>query len=99
MKNWMFEFVLIILLSAVSPLWATAQASTPADAIALEQQGKLPEAAQTWKAVTQRNPSDAGAFASMGVVLAKQQKYPEAASAYRTALRLNPALPGVQLNL
>src|SRR5207302_2811483 len=74
---------------------ALAQAPTPADAIALEQQGKLREAAQAWRAATERNPNDAGAFASLGVVLSKEQKYAEAAAAYRTALALNPKLPGV----
>ena len=49
------------------------------NAIALEQQGKS-EAAQVWRAVTARNPTDAAAFASLGVVLSKQQKYPEAAT-------------------
>jgi len=74
---------------------AIAQAPTPADAIALEQQGKLSEAAQAWKAVTERDPGDAAAFASLGVVLSKEQKYPEAAAAYRKALSLDPKLPGV----
>jgi tetratricopeptide (TPR) repeat protein len=81
------------------PVIAPGQAATPAQAIALEQQGKLPEAAAAWRAVTRQNPRDAAAFASLGVVLSKQQKYPEAASAYHKALALNPRLPGVQLNL
>src|SRR5438067_7041896 len=71
---------LILILLAVGQ--ALAQAPTPADAIALEQQGKLREAAQAWRAATERNPNDAGAFASLGVVLSKEQKYAEAAAAY-----------------
>ena len=77
----------------------SGQSSNPADAIALEQQGKLAEAAETWRAVIQKNPNDAAAYASLGVVLSKEQKYKEAASAYKKALALNPNLPGVQLNL
>lgn len=78
---------------------AWGQASTPAEAIALEQQGKLAEAAQAWRAVTNRNPKDAAAFASLGAVLSKEQKYKEAAYAYRRAIALNPTLSGIQLNL
>lgn len=46
--------------------------------------------AQAWFAITKRNPSDAAAFACLGVVLSKQQKYAEAAKAYRKAIALNP---------
>ena len=77
----------------------SAQASTPSDALALEQQGRLAEAARVWRAVILKNPHDAAAFASLGVVLSKQQQYQEAASAYARALALNSKLPGVQLNL
>ena len=80
-------------LSAQSPV------PSPAEAMALEQQGKLDEAAQAWQAVIRQNPRDASALASLGVVFAKQQKYSEAASAYKKALALNPKLPGIQLNL
>src|ERR1035437_4206871 len=100
MKNWKGELVLRALLSpAIFSILATAQVPTPADAIALEQQGKLSEAAQAWQAVTERSPHDAAAFASLGVVLSKEQRYSEATSAYRQALKLNPKLPGVELNL
>ncbi len=81
------------------PIAALAQGANPAQAVALEQQGKLAEAAEAWQAVTTANPRDGAAFASLGVVLAREQKYPEAAAAYRRALALNPKLPGLQLNL
>jgi len=68
----------LLLLSAL----AMPQTATPAKAIALEQQGKLEEAAQAWKAVTESNPRDAAAFASLGVVRSRQQKYLDAAVAY-----------------
>jgi tetratricopeptide (TPR) repeat protein len=67
--------------------------------MALQKQGKLAQAAQAWLAITQRNPNDAAAFASLGYVLSCEQKYPEAAAAYQKAIRLNPTLPGVELNL
>jgi tetratricopeptide (TPR) repeat protein len=76
-----------------------AQTQTPQDAITLEHQGKLDDAAHAWEAITRRNPHDAAAFASLGVVLSKQQKYAEAATAYKKALVLNPHLPGIPLNL
>ena len=99
MRNTKFELVLALLFPAIVCPGASAQAPTPADAMALERQGELPEAARAWRAVIQRDPTDAAAFASLGIVLSRQEKYPEAASAYRTALKLNPKLPGVELNL
>jgi tetratricopeptide (TPR) repeat protein len=96
MKNWKLQLVVIALLC---PAGAGAQASSPSEAMALEQQGKLDEAARVWKAVVERNPRDAGAFASLGVVFSKEKRYPEAASAYRKAIALDPGLPGIQLNL
>ncbi|HYL61243.1 MAG TPA: tetratricopeptide repeat protein, partial [Candidatus Methylomirabilis sp.] len=83
-------------------LWGTCASGqtvppTPAQAQALEQQGKLDEAARVWQAVVAQNPRDAAALASLGVVFSKQQKYPEAAAAYKKALALNPNLPGIQL--
>ena len=96
MKNWKLQLAAVALVLSGS---ARGQAPSPAQAIALEQQGKLAEAAQVWRAVTERNPKDAAAFASLGVVLSKEQKYPEAASAYKKAIALNSKLPGVQLNL
>ena len=65
-KNWKAELVFIALLSP-RIFSALAAAQSPADAIALEQQGKLPEAAQAWKNVTEHNPNDSAAFASLEV--------------------------------
>src|SRR5277367_3244774 len=76
-----------------------AQAPTPGAAIALQQQGRLPEAESAWKAWLKLHPDDAPAFASLGVVLSREEKYAEAAAAYRKALALDPKLPGMQLNL
>src|SRR5215831_12623562 len=91
--------LLLAVLGLLLPAWVEGQSASPAEAMALEQQGKLAEAAEAWIAVTERTPKDAAAFASLGVVLSKQQKYSEAAAAYRKAIALNPLLPGMQLNL
>src|SRR5271155_1399001 len=76
-----------------------ATVAGPAEAIALEQQGKLDEAVKVWQAVIERNTRNAAALASLGVDYSKQRKYAEAASTYRKALALDPQLPGIQLNL
>jgi tetratricopeptide (TPR) repeat protein len=91
------QFVTLCLLWICS--LANAQSPTPADAIALEQQGRLAEAEKAWTLIVQQNPRDAAALASLGVVLSKQEKYSDAAVAYRKALALNPKLPGIRLNL
>jgi tetratricopeptide (TPR) repeat protein len=88
-------FTIMLLLGA----FGLTQSQGPADAIALEQQGKFAESAQAWRQVIEKTPHDAGAYASLGVVLAKQAKYADAVMAYRKALAINPKLPGIQLNL
>src|SRR5678816_3904136 len=90
---------LVVLAVLLWPALASPQTATPAQAMALEQQGKLAEAAEAWRAVTGHNPQDAAAFASLGVVLARETQYKEAAAAYRKAIALNPRLPGIHLNL
>ncbi|HMH05368.1 MAG TPA: tetratricopeptide repeat protein, partial [Terriglobales bacterium] len=82
MKSWKSLLVLAALLPSA---FASPQTSGPAAAMALEQQGKLPEAVEAWRAVTEHNPQDVGAFASLGVALARETKYKEAAAAYRRA--------------
>ncbi len=87
-----------IAFALVSPLLVTAQTPTPSQALALEQEGKLAEAEQTWRQIAQANPQDAAAFASLGLALSKQGKYDQAVPAYKKAIALNPKLPGVHLN-
>ena len=100
MKNWRVELALTAVLSAgLSAGRVSAQTVSPADAQALQSQGKLAEATQAWRSIVGQHPNDSRAYASLGVVLSRQQKYQEAASAYRRALQLNPKLPGLQLNL
>src|SRR5580692_11738521 len=105
MKTWKWNLALAVIVSAAlfvgfaNGQAANQETASPEQAQALESQGKLPEAAEAWRSITRQNPSDAAAFASLGVVLARQEKYQEAASAYRQAIKLDPKLPGVQLDL
>jgi tetratricopeptide (TPR) repeat protein len=89
MLNRILRLVIIELLFSSH---GNSQSSTSAEALALEQHGKLEEAAIAWRSITQGNSKDAAAFASLGVVLAKQQKYREAITSYKKALALNPKL-------
>ncbi len=89
---------LALFFSAILVAAQTPKTPNPSDALALEQQGKLPEAEETWREVTQLNPHDGAAFASLGLVLSKQGKYQQAVPAYRKAVALDPKLPGLQLN-
>ena len=91
MKNRKSGWLAVLLLGAAT---LGAQTPSPADAVALEQRGKLPEAEQAWRGIVQQNPRDAGAFASLGLVLSKQGNYAQAATAYREALALSPSFAG-----
>jgi tetratricopeptide (TPR) repeat protein len=94
--------VALLLVPGVS--WSMAQtagvASATRDAaIAMEQQGKLPEAEAAWRAVLKAHPSSAEAYGHLGLLEARQEHYKEAVPLYRKALALNPAMPGLRLNL
>lgn len=97
----------LLLVAAICAGGATALAQTAGlresqdlqQARALDQQGRYAEAAPVWRAVTEHNPRDAAAFASLGLDLARLGKYPEAVPAYEKALKLNPHIPGLQLDL
>ena len=50
-------------LLAIALCWpanAGAQASSPSEALTLEQKGDLEHAARVWQALTEQNPRDAG---------------------------------------
>ncbi len=68
-------------------------------AIALEQQGKNPEAEAAWRLCMKANPSNPEPYAHLGLLEARQEHYKEAVPLYRKALALNPAFPGLRLNL
>lgn len=68
-------------------------------AIALQQQGKLEEAAAEYRALLKGKPDYAEAHANLGVVLARLGRYKEAVTAYETAYKLAPHLTPILLNL
>lgn len=84
--------------------WSAPQQTTDAlaqfnRAVALQQEGKLAEAAEVYRALLKEKPEYVEAQANFGVVLARLGKFEEAAAAYETALKLAPQLNQIQLNL
>ncbi|HKQ76914.1 MAG TPA: tetratricopeptide repeat protein [Blastocatellia bacterium] len=68
-------------------------------AVQLQQQGKLTEAADEYRAALKLKPDYAEAHANLGAVLARLGKYDEAVAAYESALKLAPHLTPILLNL
>ena len=68
-------------------------------ALALEQEGRNPEAEAAWRAVLKAHPSSPEAYAHLGLLEARQEHYTEAVPLYRKALALGPQIPGVRFNL
>lgn len=68
-------------------------------ALALEREGKVPEAEAGWRALLSSQPNDSEAYAHLGLLEARQEHYKEALVLYRKALSLNPKIPGLRLNL
>lgn len=68
-------------------------------AVQLQQQGKLTEAADEYRALLKIKPDYAEAQANLGVVLAQLGKYDEAITAYESARKLAPHLTPILLNL
>ena len=68
-------------------------------AVELQQQGKLNEAADEYRAALKLKPDYAEAHANLGAVLARLGKYDEAVAAYESALKLAPHLTPILLNL
>src|SRR5437870_13842023 len=89
----------LLAVTLVLSVSAIAQTDDPSEAQSLEKAGKFAEAAAAWRSVTQHDPRNAAAWASLGLVLSRLQEYSEAADAYRNALSRNSRLPGLQLNL
>jgi len=83
--------LLAVVAALLLPVSVSSQTASPAAAMALEQQGKLSEAVEAWRAVTEHNPRDAGAFAGLGVALARETRYKDAEAAYRDCLGSEPA--------
>lgn len=97
------SLILVFVIALSAPGLGAQQAPEPAAqfnrAVALQQQGKLEEAAAEYRALLKLKPDYAEAHANLGVVLARLNHYDGAAASYETALRLNPKLTPILLNL
>ena len=85
-----------------APSQARAEAALSPEvrqALTLEQQGQIAEAAAAWRAVVKAEPRNGQAYAHLGLLEARQQHYAEAIASYRKALTLEPAMPQLRLNL
>jgi tetratricopeptide (TPR) repeat protein len=69
------------------------------NALALEQQGKNPEAEAAWRAYLKGRPSSPEPYAHLGLLEARQEHYKQAIPLYRKALLIDPATPSVRRDL
>ena len=88
---------------AIAVVQSSAQAPSVnqqrATALELEQNGQIVEAETAWRSVLRVHPSDAEAYAHLGLIEARQEQYAAAVPLYRKALALNPGMSGVRLDL
>ena len=89
---------------ALSAARSTGQAPTGAAsqrqmALALEQQGKNPEAEAAWRLYLKDHPSSPEPYAHLGLLEARLEHFKEAVPLYRKALALGPAIPTLRMNL
>jgi tetratricopeptide (TPR) repeat protein len=78
---------------------ALGQGDLRQTAARLQQEGRVAEAEAAWRAVLEKQPSDAEAYANLGILEARQEHYKAAVRNYRKALDLNPDMPGLRLDL
>jgi tetratricopeptide (TPR) repeat protein len=91
--NWLLVGVALLSSFYASSLARAQGQPSPASAETLAQ------AEKHWRSVVQKEPNNAAAFATLGVVFSQEHKYDDAIRAYKRALSLDPKLPGLQLNL
>jgi len=68
-------------------------------ALSLQQQGKVAEAEEAWRAYLKTHPDNPEPYAQLGLLEARQEHYKEAVPLYRKALQMKPNVPGLRLNL
>jgi tetratricopeptide (TPR) repeat protein len=68
-------------------------------AIALHQQGKTPEAIESYRAYLAKRPDSVLALANLGAAYAHIGRYQDATAQYKRALELQPDYAGARLNL
>ena len=95
----MFRFLLLTITFAFLPAQTPDPAAQFSRAVQLQQQGKLTEAADEYRAALKTKPDYLEAHANLGVVLARLGKYEEAVASYESALKLAPQLMPILLNL
>lgn len=103
MSSHALKLILLLGLAFFAPV-AVAQTPKAQDpkrqaALALEQQGKNPEAEAAWRAYLKDHPTDPEPYAQLGLLEARQEHYKEAVPLYRKALAINPNVQGLRLNL
>jgi tetratricopeptide (TPR) repeat protein len=76
-----------------------AQSDSRVEALALEQQGRNPEAEQVWKTIAEADPKNPEAFAHLGLLESRQEHYADAVVNYRRAQKLDPTMPGLEMNM
>jgi tetratricopeptide (TPR) repeat protein len=88
---------------AIAGVQSSAQAASVnqarATALNLEENGQIAEAETAWHSVLRVHPSDAEAYAHLGLLEARQEHYAAAAPYYRKALALDPKMSGIRLDL
>lgn len=94
----------ISILFALSLCNALAQTAAKADrlreeALAFDQEGKLPEAEEAWRGFLKAHPGNAEGYANLGLLEARQEHYAQAVPLYRRAMALDPGMQGLRLNL
>lgn len=103
MKYALLKSRLAAVVLAIAAVQSSAQAPSinqqRATARELEQNGQIVEAEAAWRSVLRVHPSDAEAYAHLGLLEARQQHYDAAVPLYRKALALNPAMPALRLDL
>jgi tetratricopeptide (TPR) repeat protein len=95
-KQTILTFVIAALVAFQQAQDATAKFNRAVD---LQQQGKLAEAAEEYRAALAIKADYVDAQANLGVVLARLGRYEEAVAAYESALKLAPQLTPILLNL
>jgi len=92
----------ILALAAAPSAAQSAGAPERQQALALEQQGKIPEAEAAWRAILKAHPDIPEPYAQLGLLEARQEHYKEAILFYRKAIAIEPHdshVPALRLNL
>jgi tetratricopeptide (TPR) repeat protein len=94
-----WSFALLLAVTALSAQTVRPSDSLRQSAIAFEEQGKIAQSEEAWRAYLKTHPSSSESYAHLGLLQARQEHYKDAVPLYRKALSLNPTLPGLRLNL